>query len=69
MTHGNIVITSECSQEIALVISQVQVHFTAIVRHVDLSVPCLVSTPAFLGHSGHATTDSIGDMVPASMLI
>lgn len=67
MTHGNVVITSERGQKVALVVSEIQIHLTTIVRHVDLSVPD--SSVFWIGYSGRAETDSIGDIVPASILI
>jgi len=39
MTHGNVVITGERGQKIALVVSEIQIHLTTVIRHVDLSVP------------------------------
>jgi hypothetical protein len=67
MTHGNVVITSERGQKVALVVSEIQIHLTTVIRHIDLSVPDQ-SANGF-GYSGGAETDSIGDIVPASMLI
>lgn len=39
MTHGNVVITSERGQKVALVVSEIQIHLTTVIRHIDLSVP------------------------------
>lgn len=60
----------EGGQEIALVVPEIKIHLAAVIRHVDLTVPVSISTRVNGGESGNGGgTNSIGDMVPASMLM
>jgi len=71
LARRDVVIACEGCEEVALVVAEIEIHFAAVIRHVDLAVSrgSEISMRYESRKLRERHTHSIGDMVPASMLM